>query len=130
MYDQEHCRPPAIAVGEDGDENGAEAGASPREADPGQAPGITLANLLRLNQFVHQIFGHQVELSDDRGLLGDWDELAVPEDDIVALLLGVTLLGEGGGRGRLPVARRVVSPHNWLVRLAEGSSDGHQPALK
>ena len=45
MYHQEHGRAPAIKVGEDGDEDGADGGACPGEARPHDAPHVALANL-------------------------------------------------------------------------------------
>ena len=45
MYHQEHGRAPAIDIGEDGDEDGADGGACPGEARPHDAPHVTLANL-------------------------------------------------------------------------------------
>ena len=72
-------------------------------------------------------YSHQVELSDYRGLLLDAVELAVPEEDVDGLLRGATHLDGGGG---LFEVARAVSPHTWLVRLAEGFGDGHQFALK
>ena len=73
--------------------------------------------------------GHQVELGDDRSRLLDNVELAVPVDDVLVVLLGLALLDGGVGRGLLPGAK-TISPHNWLVRLAEGLSDRHQLALR
>ena len=79
---------------------------------------------------IHIQYIHQVELCDDRGLLLDLSELVVLVDDVGALFRGATFLDGGRGRGLLLPVARPISPHTWLVRLAERLRDRHQLALK
>ena len=94
---QEHGRASPVDVGKDGNEDGAQEGASPREADPQNAKHVTLADLNNVGCraiLTRQMSGHQIELSDDRGVLVDSIEETVPEDDplLLVLFLSITTL--------------------------------------
>ena len=86
---QEHGRASPVDVSKDGNQDRAQEGASPRETDPQDPKTVTLTDLgnVRFRGILTRwMAGHQIELSDDRGILVNRFEEAVPEDDPLLLV--------------------------------------------